>query len=136
MAYLDLDNLFAAPGAVRAVPAASPAAAPVENGFSALEWSVIALAKRDTLRSLAGPSRMSRAMGSLFGLGAATMLADSRLEALRRLAVHAWRRGFALPMTEIDRFVAAGFNAAQIETLVESVTGMRVGTASQGKIAA
>ena len=76
--------------------------------------------QRDTLRSLEGASRMSRALGSLFGLGTASRLADSRLEALRRAAVYAWRRGFALPMAEIDRFKAAGFVEAQLETLVVS----------------
>ena len=124
MAYLDLDNMFASPVTSRAQTAAAPA----PTGFSALEWSVIALAKRDTLRSLAGPSRMSRAMGSLFGLSTASRLADPRLEALRRLAVYAWRRGFALPMAEINNFIASGFVEGQIETLVASVTGMRVGT--------
>ncbi|MEG3165670.1 hypothetical protein U1701_13810 [Sphingomonas sp. PB2P19] len=122
MAYLDLDNLFASPCSARADAAATQPA-----GFSALEWSVIALAKRDTLRSLEGTSRVSRALGSLFGLGVASQLADPRLEALRRAAVYAWRRGFALPMAEIERFRAAGFVDAQLETLVVSVTGMRVG---------
>jgi hypothetical protein len=122
MAYLDLDNVFAAPCSAR-----TSAAAAASAGFSALEWSVIALAKRDTLRSLEGASRVSRALGSLFGLGAASRLADPRLEALRRAAVYAWRRGFALPMAEIERFRDAGFVDAQLETLVVSVTGMRVG---------
>lgn len=121
MAYLDLDNLFASPGCSRsAVPA------PVAS-FSPLEWSVIALAKKDSLRSLSKPGRVSRAFGSLFGLGTRSTLADPRLEALRRLAVLAWRRGFALPLVEIDRFVDAGFTEAHIETLVESVTGIHVG---------
>ena len=132
MAYLDLDNMFASPVTSRTQAVAAPA----PTGFSALEWSVIALAKRDTLRSLAGPSRMSRAMGSLFGLSTASRLADPRLEALRRLSVYAWRRGFALPMAEIQGFLAAGFVEAQIETLVESVTGMRVGAQQKRSIAA
>lgn len=123
MAYLDLDNLFAAPVTSRR----ADIAAPVDSGFSALEWSVIALAKRDTLRSLARPGRLSRAFGGLFGIGATSLLADPRLETLRRVAVHAWRRGFALPVAEIDRFLAEGFNEAQLETLVASVTGLRVG---------
>ncbi|WP_242097191.1 MULTISPECIES: hypothetical protein [unclassified Sphingomonas] len=127
MAYLDLDNLFASPSGSR-----SAAAIPVQAGFSPLEWSVIALARRDPLRSLGKPSRVSRAMGSLFGLGTRSALADPRLEALRRMAVLAWRRGFAVPLTEIDRFLSAGFNEAQMETLVESVTGLHVG----GRIAA
>lgn len=123
MAYLDLDNAFSTPRGARA------AAPPTQDavGFTALEWNVIALAQHDTVRSLAQPGRLSRAMGSLFGLAAASQLADPRLEALRRLAVHAWRRGFALPLSEIDRFLSAGFVEAQIETLVESVTGLRVG---------
>ena len=50
--------------------------------------------------------------------------------ALRRLAVYAWRRGFALPTGEIARFLDAGYTEAQIETLVISVTGMRVGSQS------
>ena len=125
MAYLDLDNAFAAPCSART---ASALAEP-QAGFSALEWSVIALAKRDSLRSLEGTSRVSRALGSLFGLGTASRLADPRLEALRRAAVYAWRRGFALPMGEIERFREAGFVDAQLETLVVSVTGMRVGRA-------
>lgn len=121
MAYLDLDNLFAAPGSSRNSRVSEVA------GFSALEWSVIALAKRDPLRSIDEPSRLSRAIGGLFGAGTSSRLADPRLEALRRLAIHAWRRGFALPVAEIERFTAAGFTEAQMETLVTSVTGLRVG---------
>ena len=137
MAYLDLDNMFTTPFGSR-TQAACPAAdvAATASGFSALEWSVIALATGDTLRSLSEPGAISRAMGGLFGLGTTSRLADPRLEALRRMAVHAWRRGFALPMTEIHNFLAAGFVEAQIETLVVSVTGMRVGPQQQRGVAA
>lgn len=123
MAYLDLDDIFAAPATARTVAQAD--AAP--GGFTPLEWSVIALAKHDPLRSVGEPSRLARAMGSLFGLGTTSPLADQRLEALRRLAVHAWHHGFALPLAEIERFLSAGFVEAQIETLVSSITGLRVG---------
>lgn len=121
MAYLDLDDFYAAPSMTR-----TPAR-PAETGFTALEWSVIALAKRDTMRSLDRPGRISRAIGGLFGAGTSSRLADPRLEALRRVAVHAWHRGFALPIAEIERFLAAGFGEAQMETLVTSVTGLRIG---------
>ena len=133
MAYLDIDNMFAAPvrsRGARSVTAQSVTGAAVaasETGFSALEWSVIAVSRRDSIASLNDPSRMSRALGSLFGFGTTSRLADPRLEALRRLAVHAWRRGYALPQVEIDRFVEAGFTIDQAETLVASVTGDRVG---------
>ncbi|MDB5707813.1 MAG: hypothetical protein JWN66_4929 [Sphingomonas bacterium] len=124
MAYLDIDYMFAAPVRSRAADAIVVAEA---TGFSAIEWSVIAVSKRDSLSSLSEPSRTSRAIGSLFGFGTTSRLADPRLEALRRLAVHAWRRGYALPQAEIDQFVEAGFTLSQAETLVASVTGDRVG---------
>lgn len=120
MAYLDLDDMFSAPAARRTATMTVDDAI-AGGGFSALEWNVVALARRDSLRSLATPGRLSRAMGSLFGSGTASTLADPRLEALRRMAVHAWRRGFAVPMAEIQQFLAAGFTEAQIETLVTSV---------------
>jgi len=123
MAYMDIDNMFAAPVRSRG----AQAAAPKDAGFSALEWSVIAVSRRDSIASLEEPSRVSRAIGSLFGFGTTSRLADTRLEALRRLAVHAWRRGYALPQAEIDRFVEAGFTIDQAEALVASVTGDRVG---------
>ncbi len=122
MAYLDLDN-FAAPVGSRSQSTAGTKAA----SFSALEWSVIALAQRDTLGSLTTPGRLSRALGGLFGRGTASRLADPKLEALRRAAVHARHRGFALPSSEIANFHSVGFSEAQLETLITSVTGMRVG---------
>ena len=125
MAYLDIDNMFAAPVRSRKAEAARTAGA----GFSALEWSVIAVSRRDSVASLEEPSRVSRALGSLFGFGTTSRLADPKLEALRRVAVYAWRRGYALPQVEIDRFVDAGFTIEQAETLVASVTGDRVGLA-------
>lgn len=96
---------------------------PPASGFSALEWSVIALAGNDSLESLATPGRLSRAAGSVFGLGTDSRFSDPKLEALRRLAVHAWRRGVALPVAEIQTFISAGFVKAQAETLVRSVSG-------------
>ena len=123
MAYLDLDNPFFTP-AVAGNPSAS-AAEPAS--FSALEWSVIALAQRDTIASLSTPSRMSRALGSLFGRGPSSKLADPKLEALRRAAVYARHRGATLPISEINHFHSAGFSEEQMETLVMSVIGLRDG---------
>ena len=125
MAYLDIHNLYVTPSSSTDVAGVEDEAAT----FTALEWSVIALAQRDPLSSLGAPSRVSRAIGGLFGLGTTSRLADPRLEALRRLAVLAWRRGFALPVAELNRFMAQGFSEAQIETLVTSVTGLRIDTA-------
>lgn len=127
MAYLDLDNPFPAPAGARKARREATLVADLP-GFSALEWSVIALAKRDTIASLGTPGRLSRALGGVFGRSTTSKLADPRLEALRRMAVHAWRYGFALPMAEIDRFVAAGYSEGQIETMVTSITGTRIGS--------
>lgn len=117
------------PGLARpASPRTEGAPRPVEvarTGFSALEWSVIALAERDPLASLAAPGRLSLAMGSLFGGASNPRLADFRLEALRRFAVLAWDRGYALPPSEFAAFRAAGFGSGQTETLLGSIARRR-----------
>jgi hypothetical protein len=118
MAYLDLDNLFAAP----AGSASGSRVITARTGFSALEWNVILLARNDSVASLSSRGRVARALGAIFGIAAQAPLADPRLEALRRIAVHAWRKGLALPAAEIERFVAAGFHRAQIDTLIARVT--------------
>jgi len=94
--------------------------------LSPLEWTVVALAQRDRIASLNEPGAIARAFGGLFGLGRQSSLADPRLEALRRLAVYAWHRGYKLPVSEIKRFLAAGFSAGQFETLLASVANRRI----------
>ncbi len=94
----------------------APAAA-----FSALEWSVVALARRDSLGSLRAPGRIARAMAVVFGGTSENPIADPRLEALRRMAVQAWHRGFAVAESEMARFFAAGFSANQLELLLTSI---------------
>ncbi len=125
MAYLDLAHPAAAAAGERH-PAAEPAASHTphrrgESGFSGLEWSVIALARREGLSTLKEPGRIARAFGTLFGLGRDSRLPDERLEALRRMAVLAWHHGFTLPTSELRAFRAAGFTLAQYEALQASV---------------
>ena len=123
MAYMDFNAGFAAAAIQGARAPAGPVPAP---RFSALEWTVIALARRDGLCSLGTPSRLSRALGGLFGFGARSRLADQRLEALRRAAVHAWAAGPAVPAAERTAFLDAGFTADHLDTLVASVSMARV----------
>ena len=125
MAYIDHAAAFAVAGAQ---PVPTPWAAQDEGrtSFSPLEWTVIALARRDRVSSLSEPGPIARALGGLFGLGRQSTLADPQLEALRRLAVHAWHRGYKLPVSEIKRFLSAGFSAGQYETLLASVASKRV----------
>jgi hypothetical protein len=96
-----------------------------ESRLSALEWSIVALAGRDTLATLRTPGRMAIAMGVLFGGRPNPRLADEKLEALRRMAVLAWHHGYVLPSWEIRAFVAAGYTIEQYETLLKSISAGR-----------
>jgi hypothetical protein len=126
MAYLD----FAEPiPALLHRPAAAAEAAPSAS-LSALEWSVVALARRDPLSSLRAPGPIGKAMAVMFGSTSENPIADPRLEALRRIAVYGWHRGFAVPSSEIDHFIEAGFSADQLELLLTSIGRDR---ASQGR---
>ena len=83
-------------GPVTAAPveiyrAAPPAAVPTP-AFSALEWSVVAIAERDGLPSL------------------------------RRIAVLSWHFGYTVPGKDVDDFVAAGFSYDHYELLVDSIS--------------
>lgn len=119
MAYLDTASAFTAAGGAQ--PLSFDMDKAPDARFSALEWTVVALARRDRLASLAAPGPLARALGGLFGLGRQSRLADPRLEALRRLAIYAWSKGYQLPVSELKRFFAAGFSAAHAELLLASV---------------
>ena len=90
--------------------------------LSALEWSVVAVARKDSLASLREPGRLGMAMAALFGGRQNPKLTDPRLEALRRVAVLAWHHGYTLPVSEIKAFMKAGFSADQFETLLASIS--------------
>ena len=100
----------------------TPAAEPTEPQLSALEWSVVAVARNDSLASLREPGRLGMAMAALFGTRQNPKLTDPRLEALRRVAVLAWHHGYTLPVSEIKAFMKAGFSADQFETLLASIS--------------
>ena len=116
MAYIDFsaDHFDNAP--ITARPTAASTAL-----LSPLEWTTVALARRDSLASLRDPSRLSRAMGALFGRSVQPRLADPALEILRRLAVNAWHYGYRLPVSEMKAFLAAGFTVDQLETVLASI---------------
>lgn len=94
--------------------------------FTALEWSVVALAERDPLSTLRNPSRMAVALGNLFGDTRNPKLADPKLEALRRLAVLTWHHGYRVAESAVRAFVAAGFTLQQYELLAGSIVSARV----------
>jgi len=133
MAYMDHSQAFT--GSAQGWMA-EPVAQQASTGFSGIEWTVIALAARDTLASLGEPGRLSRALGGLFGLGGSSKLADPRLEALRQIAVQAWHHGYLLPVSEIGRFLSAGFSLDQFETLLASIATRRTQTRRRKRFAA
>ena len=126
MAYMNFAEL-------QGSPVAAPADVVRATGFSALEWSVVAIAQNDRLSSLEEPGRVSMALGLLFGGQRPNpRLADTRLEALRRMSVLAWHKGYAVPVREIRAFHAAGFTTDQYETLLASISRGRAAL-NQGK---
>lgn len=124
MAFVDFSNppVFAA-----ATPyAPAEIEAPEAEGLSALEWQVVAIARRDSLSTLSEPSRLAVALGAVFGSRFDNpRLADPRLEALRRMSVLSWHRGYAVAPGELEAFHAAGFTVAQYETLLASISVAR-----------
>ena len=101
-------------------------ASPAKPIFSGLEWSVIALAQRDRIASLRKPGRIATALRAVFGTPRPGQLADGRLEALRRIAVLAWHRGYAVPVSELRAFLGAGFSTDHYEMLQTSIARARV----------
>ena len=77
--------------------------------FSALEWSVIRLARIDALWTIrpAGPVR--RFWNWLPGR-VNPELANPQLEALRKIAVLSWHYGFTVAGEDVADFLSAGFS--------------------------
>lgn len=125
MAYIDFaaqhDELLALAPRHDPLPVEAPA-----TKLSALEWSVVAIARNDRLSSLRAPSRLSVAMGGLFGARHNPRLADPKLEALRRMAVLSWHHGYTVPTSALTAFTDAGYTIAQYETLLGSIASARL----------
>jgi alkylhydroperoxidase family enzyme len=119
MAFLTFDAIGSAPGI-----AAAPATAAATARLSPLEWSVVALSEHDPVSSLRTPGRIATAIRGVFRRSV-NKLADERLEALRRLAVLAWRRGPAVPAREIEACLTAGFTPAQLAVVTASIAAAR-----------
>ena len=128
MAYVDFNAVL--PG----VSAPIAPAQPLRKTLTPLEWSVVALARRDSLGSLRRPGRLSIALGGLFGTRHNPRLADPALEALRRMAVLSWHHGFAVPASELRSFVASGYSIDQYETMLASIAAAK--TAAPVRMAA
>ena len=118
MAYLaKIEPQNAAPIALLGTPANDTA----KPDFSPLEWSVIRLAKVDSLSTLRAPGRIRRFWNWLMGRNGSPELANERLEALRRMAVLSWHFGFTVPGDDVANFLSAGFSPDQYELMVSSI---------------
>lgn len=111
-------------------PIAQPLPRAVEKtvpkaGLSELEWSIVAMAERDSLASLRKPNRFWSLVNAIFGLKPANRLANDALESLRRVAVLAWRYRWNVPETELRAFLAAGYSSDQHELLQNRIARAR-----------
>jgi hypothetical protein len=88
--------------------------------FSELEWTVVALSRKDRLSTLRDPERVSAVLASIFGPRYDPRLANPKLEALRRIAVLSWRYGIEVHGGEVQAFINAGYTPDQYELLVMS----------------
>lgn len=132
MAYIAFDTIDGRPSS--ALPPAPASTAAIETAedigkaagsrLGALEWAVVALARRDTLSSLRAPGRMSTALRAILRQNN-PRLADERLEALRRMAVLAWHHSFQVPASELRAFFDAGFTVGQYEAMMASIVATR-----------
>jgi hypothetical protein len=113
------------PASPKIVPVEVTAPAAAQARLSALEWSVVALAERDTIASLREPGRIAAALESLFGLNRPNKLANPRLEVLRRVAVFVWRQGWKVPASELKAFIAEGFTLDHYELIQASIASSR-----------
>ena len=125
MAYLAFAEGGAGPmifanRAVTAVPQHDVAVA-----FDPLEWSIVALARQDPVSSIREEGLIGRTLRMIFGLKRRNPLADPRLEALRRLAVLGWHRGFAVPTSAVKAFLAAGYSPDHYEMLLGHISHRR-----------
>lgn len=94
----------------------------VRQQFEPHELRVLQLARRDGIETLQEPRK--RGWFTRFVLGPpppSRRLANERLEALRRLAVHAWHKGYLLPVSVVKAAEHAGFSEEQIGTLIDNI---------------
>lgn len=118
MAYLAFNEAGAA-------ACAGSAPARIDIGLSALEWSVVAIARQDKLATLRSPGRIERAFAALFSNWRNPRLTDPQLEALRRIAVLSWHRGYSVAPHEVRDFYAAGYSPNQYELIVNNISATR-----------
>ncbi|QIK79061.1 hypothetical protein G7077_09320 [Sphingomonas piscis] len=118
-----LRNALRMPKLVASTPATetiAPAAL-----LSDLEWSIVDMARLDSLASLRAPTRLRKIIYAIFGLKPANQLANERLEALRRVAVQAWRYRWNIGKEVLRGFFDAGYSQDQYELIQRRIAKAR-----------
>jgi hypothetical protein len=88
------------------------------------EWSVVEFARNDGLWSLAPDGLLARVARALFGIHPPLPLANERLEALRRFAVVAWKKG-KVGAAQAREFAAVGFSCVDARLVLDYVARRR-----------
>jgi len=113
--------LFAVPrGAPRSIE--KPVDVAGDQPLSALECRVVELAREDRIETLR-PYRPRSWLARLV-LGPAQpspVLANERLEALRRLAVQVWHDGYTVPVSALREARQAGYDESQIGAVIDMI---------------
>lgn len=123
MAFIDFSEDALHLGAVSAPAKLSPVPAPM---LSMLERRVVELARDDTLATLR--PRRKRSWLAKLVLGPqppSPVLANERLEALRRLAVQTWHHGYQLPASALKDAQVAGYDETQISAALDMIARLR-----------
>lgn len=93
-----------------------------EGPLSAMELRVVELARHDGLQTLRPARKRSWLARLVLGpTPPSPVLANERLEALRRLAVQAWHDGFTLPASALTSAREAGLDEVQIGAVIDVI---------------
>ena len=123
MAYLDLRCPSEAPAvSTRGSHCDSACDSPARLGRQ--EWSVVELARNESLWTLNPDGLLQRIGRALFGIRQPLALANPTLEALRRFALVAWHRG-SVGAEQLHEFVAAGFSCADATLVLQHIVRRR-----------
>jgi len=94
--------------------------------LSELERRVIELARTDGLVSLRPRRKRSWLAQLILGPQAPSpVLANERLEGLRRLAVQVWHHGYQVPVSVLKEANASGWSEAQIGAVIDAIGRLR-----------
>lgn len=128
MAFLDCRD-----AALHALPAGPSTAEILQNPDAALaarltphELRIVDLARGDGLHTLR--EQRKRGWFARLILGPqppSPKLANERLEALRQLSVHAWHKGYLLPISAQKAAQAAGFSEDLVGAVVDAIERVR-----------